>query len=75
MEAEKQFSCKETYEEVSSDLTFLIKTIHDTLEKFRTRGGISSNILDYFNVENPKFAKLYLNSEKDVRYPGKTSDF
>ena len=48
MEAEKQFSCKETYEEVSSDLTFLIKTIHDTLEKFRTRGGISSNILDYF---------------------------
>ena len=35
MEAEKQLSCKETYEEVSSDPSFLIKTIHDTLEKNR----------------------------------------
>ena len=60
MEAEKQLSCKETYEEVSSDTSFLIKTIHDTLEKIRKRGGISSNILDYFNVENPKFGRFYL---------------
>ena len=60
MEAEKQLSCKETYEEVSSDTSFLIKTIHDTLEKIRKRGDISSNILDYFNVENPKFGRFYL---------------
>ena len=52
MEAEKQLSCKETYEEVSSDPSFLIKTIHGTLEKIRKRGDISSNILNYFNVEN-----------------------
>ena len=33
MEAEKQLSCKETYKEVSSDPSFLIKTIDDTLKK------------------------------------------
>ena len=60
MEAEKQLSCKETYEEVSSDPSFLIKTIHDILEKIRKRGDISSNILDYFNVENPKFGRFYV---------------
>ena len=55
MEAEKQLFCKETYEKVSSDPSFIIKTIHDTLEKVRKRGDISSNVLDYFNVENSKF--------------------
>ena len=35
MEAEKQLSGKETYEEVSSDCSSLIKIIHDTLEKVR----------------------------------------
>ena len=44
MEAEKQLPCKETYEEVSSDPFFLIKTIHDTLEKIQKRGDIFSNI-------------------------------
>ena len=37
-----------------------IKTIHDILEKIQKRGDISSNILDYFNVENPKFGRFYL---------------
>ena len=37
MEVEKQLSCKETYEEVSSDPSFLINTIHDSLEKIRRR--------------------------------------
>ena len=37
-----------------------IKTIHDTLEKIRKRRDISGNILDYFNVENPKFGRFYL---------------
>ena len=60
MEAEKQLSCKETYEEVSSDPSFLNKTIRDTLEKIRKREDISSNILDYFNVKNPKFGRFYL---------------
>ena len=60
METEKQLSCKETYKEVSSEPSFLIKTIHDTLEKIRKRGDISSNILEYFNVENPKSGRFYL---------------
>ena len=40
MEAEKQFSYKETYEKVSSDTSFFIKTIHDSLEKIWRRGDI-----------------------------------
>ena len=60
MEVEKQLSCKETYEEVSSDPSFLIKTIHNTLDKIRKRGDISSDILDYVNVESPKFCRFYL---------------
>ena len=63
IEAEKHVSCKETYEEVSSGLSFLIKIIHDTLEKIRRRGDISGNILDYFSVENPKFGGFYLLSK------------
>ena len=35
MEAEKQLSCKETYEEVSSDTSFLIKTTRDTPKKIK----------------------------------------
>ena len=41
-------------------LLFLIKTIHNTLQKIRKRVEISSNILDYFNAENPKFGRFYL---------------
>ena len=39
IEAEKQLSCKETYEEVLSDPSFLIKTTHDTLEKNSKKMG------------------------------------
>ena len=60
MEAEKQLPCKVTYEEVSSDPSCLLKTIHDTLENIRRRDDIFSNILDYFNEENPKFGRFYL---------------
>ena len=59
MEAEKQFSYKETYEKVSSDTSFFIKTIHDSLEKI-WRGDVSSNILNYFSAENCKFCRFYL---------------
>ena len=58
MEAEKQLPCKETYKEVSNNPSFLIKTTHDTLEKNWKKGNISSNISDYFNVENPKFGRF-----------------
>ena len=60
MEGEKQLSCRETYEEVSSNPSFFIKIIHDTLERIRKSGDISSNILDYFNLENPKFGRFCL---------------
>ena len=60
MEVEKQLSCKETYVEVSRDSSFLIKTIYDAPKKIRKRGDISSKILDYFNIENPKFGGCYL---------------
>ena len=64
MEAEKQLFCKETYEKVSSNPSFIIKTIHDTLEKVRKRGDISSNVLDYFNVESLIDSIYYLKSIK-----------
>ena len=60
MESEKQLSCKKTHEEVSSDPSFVIKIIHDTFEKIRRRVDISSNVLDYFNVKNPKLGRFYL---------------
>ena len=43
METEKQLSCNETYEEVSSNSSFLLKTIHDPLEKSQRKGDIYSN--------------------------------
>ena len=58
METEKHLSCKETQEDVSSDPSFHIKGIHDTLEKITKI--ISSNILDCFNVENYKLGRFYL---------------
>ena len=60
IEAEKQLSCKKTYEEASSDPSFVIKTIHSTLEKIRKTRDISSDILVYFNVQNPKFGRFCL---------------
>ena len=66
-EAEKQISSKETYEEVSGEPSSLIKTLHDTFEKIWKRGDISSNILDYCNVENLKFGRFYLLPRIDKR--------
>ena len=75
IEAEKQLSCKETYVEVSSNLSFLITTIHDTLKQIQRSGKISSNILDYFNVENPKFDRFIKFIKKMYDIPKLTSNF
>ena len=55
MEAEKQLSCKKTFEEVSTSLKlFMILS-----KKLKQGGEISNNILDYLNVENPNFGRFY----------------
>ena len=57
--------CKEHYQIVSSDPSFLIKNIHDNLEEIRKRGDISKNILNYFKVENSgKFGRFNLLPKK-----------
>ena len=48
------------YEEVLNDHSVLVNTIIKVLEKVRLRGDLSSDTLNYFVVEDPKFAKFYL---------------
>ena len=54
-EAEEQLSSKEIYQEITDDSSYLIDTMHKTLEKIRKRGDIDKNTLKYFDVEEPKF--------------------
>ena len=54
--AEEQLSCKEMYEEVTDDPSPIIETMDRTLEKIRKRGGIDSNTLKYFDVDDPSSA-------------------
>ena len=48
------------YEEVLNDHGVLVNTIIKVLEKVCLRGDLSSDTLNYFVVEDPKFAKFYL---------------
>ena len=48
------------YEEVTDDPSYLIDTIHRTLEKIRKRSEIYINTLKYLDVEEPKFGRFYL---------------
>ena len=59
-EAYKQPEDKEEYEEISNDPNVLVNTIIKPLEKIRLRGDFSSDTLNYFAVEDPKFARFYL---------------
>ena len=45
--------------------------LHNTLEKIRKRGDISSNISVYFNVENPTFGRFYLLHKRMYDIPEK----
>ena len=47
-------------EEVSNDPNVLVNTIIKALKKFRLRGDLSSDTLNYFAVEDQKFARFYL---------------
>ena len=59
-EAYKQLEDREVYEEVSNDPNILVNTIVKALEKIRLRGDLSGDTLNYFVVEDPKFARFYL---------------
>ena len=59
-EAYKQLDDREAYEEVPNDPNILINTIMKALEKMRLHGDLSSDTLNYFLVEDPKFARFYL---------------
>ena len=51
---------RELYEEVPNDPSVLVKTIIKALEKIRFCGDLPSDTLNYFAVEDPKFARFYL---------------
>ena len=55
-EAEEELPCKETYEEVPDDPSYLIDPMHRALEKIGKRGDIDTNTLKYFDVEEPNSA-------------------
>ena len=62
-EAEKQLGDSDVYEEVPGDPEPLISTIHKTIEKIRKRGDLKKEIIKYFEVKDPKFARFYLLSK------------
>ena len=59
-EAYKQLEDREVYEEVSNDPNVLVHTIIKALVKTRLRGDLSSDTLNYFAVEDQKFARFHL---------------
>ena len=59
-EAYKQLEDREVYEEVSNDPNVLVHTIIKPLVKIRLRGDLSSDTLNYFAVEDQKFARFHL---------------
>ena len=59
-EAYEQLEDREVYGEVPHDPSVLVNTIIKALEKIRSRGDLSSDTLNYFVVEDPKFARFYL---------------
>ena len=59
-ETYRQLDDKEVYEQVPDDPSTLANTLMKTLEKIRQRGDFSKDTLDYFLVEDPKFARFYL---------------
>ena len=59
-EAYKQLEDREVYEEVPNDPSVLVNTIIKALEEIRLRGDLSSDTINYFVVEDSKFARFYL---------------
>ena len=59
-EAEKQLGDSYVYEEVADDPEPLIRIIHKTKDKIRKRKDLKKETIIYFEVKDPKFARLYL---------------
>ena len=59
-EAEEQLGDKDIYEEVCNDPGPLISIINEAIEKIRKRGDLNADIIKYFMVKDPKFARFYL---------------
>ena len=59
-EASKQLEYKDVYEEVQNDPSTFINIIMLALEKIRIPGDLFNDILNYFLVKDPKFARFYL---------------
>ena len=73
-EAAKQLEDKNVYEEVKNDPSALINTIMHALEKINVQGDLSNDILCYFLVKDPKFAKFYVLPKTHKRlynFPGR----
>ena len=58
-EASKQLEDKGVYLDVPNDSSALVSTIFKSLEKIRKREDLSQDALNYFLVNNPKFARFY----------------
>ena len=50
---------REVHEEIPNDPSVPVNTIIKALQKIRQLGDLSSDCLNYFFVEDPKFAKFY----------------
>ena len=59
-EAKELLFCKEMYEEVIEDQSYLIDAMHRALENIRKRGDIYINYLKHCDQEEPKFNRFYL---------------
>ena len=56
-EAYKQRDDRDVYEEVLNDLNVLINVIMKDLEKIRLHDDLSSDMLNFFIVKDPKFTR------------------
>ena len=59
-ETYKELEDREVWEEVPNDPSVLVNTIIKSLEKISLDGDLSIDTLNYFVVEDPKFARCYL---------------
>ena len=51
---------EDVYEETSNDPSNLRNTIFTILNKIKTKGDLSAETLEYFCINDPKFARFYL---------------
>ena len=59
-EAENQLGDTNIYEEVPNDAEPLMNIILNTLENIRKRGDVCTDTLNYFLINDAKFARFYL---------------